>query len=884
MHWPTPQEYNEAIQTPLISFGDSDLKEGTLALTALGIPRAMTGAFASVYKITTGTGHWALRCFLSNRPDQKERYRKISDFVLMDDLEATVPFYYLEEGIKVHGSWYPLLKMEWVYGDTLDLYIQDNYRDRGAMAELLAQFDDMAGALDGAGIAHGDLQHGNIIISRDGLRLVDYDALFVPELAGMLSLELGHPNYQHPDRNEYHYDTIVDNFSCWLIHYSLLALSIDPSLFEQFDGGDDCILFRRTDLRAPESSRLFKTLFEHKSDEIAEGAALLMRMLWARPSEIPELHADRQELDFLPTVKPESGEEAEKARKARALYHQPSEGGNDVFLGTRFDKDGPVSETVDREAPSSRSPSSLRKGMSRVKNRAASMVDTFHGTLSPYSWFSQRLRKADRLFHQGDYDGASAEYLTLFRRTEKGKLKENRFALLINMGFSFAMQGNLSLAQNYFFLAGKEPGIGARKEAQAVFLLSVVRYLKDEEEEAFKTFQGNDYLKEKLTDLLSIEGPMGPFVRRPEVFLMLCRFLDRLEKESLFDRAARLETWLSVAFLYWTIKDRTAIELDKRAVRVYIDACNFYFEDGEHRRAWDCFYRAVDICALIQAKEHTEDAPDSKSLSGLFSAAGIDLADSSMSTDSLLFLQMRWQLEQVEDSDGLKDLLSRLEENDSQFISTCLETCFSDDSFSTRFEPVDLMRWAHQNCYSKSLVTLKSLVLKHGSLGSIIEYFDYLYERDEEVEAGEFSLAMLGMRDRNFVKKLLLMAFSCGYVSLAGLIACQFIENAEESEANYLLKTLLDTGAAEVVAWVIYSLARKKDMQSVKRVGMYLNQITQMTTIMSPFSLIYADEYFMAVTSLARQGGTCLASRHEWDTALRSSLREKYGVRAYVSS
>src|SRR5690606_31449458 len=129
---------------------------------------------------------------------------------------------------------------------------------------------------------------------------------------------------------------------------------------------------------------------------------------------------------------------------------------------------------------------SLKKGMSRVKNHAAGMVDTFHGTLSPYSWFSQRLRKADRLFHQGDYDGASAEYLTLVKRTEKGKLKENRYALLINMGFSFAMQGNLSLAQNYFFLAGKEPGIGARKEAQAVFLLSIVRYLKDEEDEAYK--------------------------------------------------------------------------------------------------------------------------------------------------------------------------------------------------------------------------------------------------------------------------------------------------------------------------------------------------------------------------------------------------------------
>ena len=39
-------------------------------------------------------------------------------------------------------------------------------------------------------IAHGDLQHGNIIVQDDGtIRLVDYDGCYVPELAGLKSNE-----------------------------------------------------------------------------------------------------------------------------------------------------------------------------------------------------------------------------------------------------------------------------------------------------------------------------------------------------------------------------------------------------------------------------------------------------------------------------------------------------------------------------------------------------------------------------------------------------------------------------------------------------------------------------------------------------------------------
>ena len=59
--------------------------------------------------------------------------------------------------------------------------------------------------LERAGIAHGDLQHGNIFVVDDELKLIDYDGMFVPRLAGCRSNELGIEHYQHPQRKEHHF-------------------------------------------------------------------------------------------------------------------------------------------------------------------------------------------------------------------------------------------------------------------------------------------------------------------------------------------------------------------------------------------------------------------------------------------------------------------------------------------------------------------------------------------------------------------------------------------------------------------------------------------------------------------------------------------------------
>lgn len=41
--------------------------------------------------------------------------------MLTDELPYTVGFEYQREGIRIRGEWYPLLKMEWVEGETLSV-------------------------------------------------------------------------------------------------------------------------------------------------------------------------------------------------------------------------------------------------------------------------------------------------------------------------------------------------------------------------------------------------------------------------------------------------------------------------------------------------------------------------------------------------------------------------------------------------------------------------------------------------------------------------------------------------------------------------------------------------------------------------------------------
>ncbi len=535
-YWPTAQDYNEAIQNPHACFSDPELSEGAVELNALGLPKSANGAFASVYKISNGAVSWAVRCFLTDRAEQKERYKHISDFVLFDDLECTVDFHYLDKGIKVKNEWYPCLKMTWVEGVTLDQYIDKNLSDEDKMKWLLQEFHKLVGELEGAGIAHGDLQHGNIMVLPQGLRLVDYDALFVPALAGKKCLELGHPNYQHPARTEFFFDPDVDNFSCWLIHGSILALVVDPQLYKDLGGGDECILLRRSDLANPQDSPVFNALLSHPSSMLRDTGHLLMRMLWAAPEKVPYLGAPFEKIETLPNKPPAvSSAPAPPEPQIDSEITYPSLISSDlshiydVVDGRSSSKQWKGKKPILKRALSA----SLLAGRS-ARDRIEKIASDIERGTAPETWLKKRLQQAKADFLIGEYDSAVEVLLEIYRGMDRESVT-NQLHVIACLGFTYAMMGRLNQAANYFLL-GVQRSKDERDISRLLILaLAVTKYREGNEEAAFKILEDN------LANLPAVSQFLDPIVAGLSAGeLAKTFFLDVSTSDLLFKFAKRL--------------------------------------------------------------------------------------------------------------------------------------------------------------------------------------------------------------------------------------------------------------------------------------------------------------------------------------------------------
>jgi hypothetical protein len=289
MAWPTPQDYQEAIQNPQVNLGDAELRAGRVALDALGLPRPISGNFASVYRVACGPDTWAVRCFLHPVTDQQQRYAEISRQLQASRLPYTVGFAYLQNGVRVRGQWYPVLKMEWVQGIPLHEYVRQHLTHPAALLDLAARWLEMVQTLQRAGIAHGDLQHGNVIVVGDRPKLIDYDGMYVPALAGRKSPELGHRHYQHPLRTEADFGPATDRFSAWVIYAALVALAADASLWSSAGAGEEYLLLRDGDFRDPDASGTLAALAGHGDPRLRALADLVRTMVRLPVSAVPSL-------------------------------------------------------------------------------------------------------------------------------------------------------------------------------------------------------------------------------------------------------------------------------------------------------------------------------------------------------------------------------------------------------------------------------------------------------------------------------------------------------------------------------------------------------------------------------------------------------------------
>jgi hypothetical protein len=263
MKLPAPDEYRDAMQNPRLAFADPDLKFAKCEKDHWDLPRIMTGGFAAIFHLHKGKSQWAVRCFYKDVPELRRRYDAIGQFLSKRPDGVFVDASLLHDGILVQGQRYPIIKMAWIDGYPLNLYIESNISKRQAISWLPDAFLELTERLEKLGIAHGDLQHGNIMVTDHSLKLIDYDGIFLPELKGLPNNQQGHPNYQLPSRAD-EYGPEIDRFSEVVIYTALKAVVESPSLWKKYSNGEN-LLFKQDDFVDPDSSELMSDL-ERVSD------------------------------------------------------------------------------------------------------------------------------------------------------------------------------------------------------------------------------------------------------------------------------------------------------------------------------------------------------------------------------------------------------------------------------------------------------------------------------------------------------------------------------------------------------------------------------------------------------------------------------------------
>lgn len=234
------------------------------------------GNSAVVFRIRHRGQVRSLRCYLRPMRHLREIYRERfleRELYLYDTAGA--------------GTWVDVVVGEWIEGETLSEAAERAAaeRDTQRLQALAAAFDALAARLVSDDRAHGDLKPENIIVDAQGaLRLIDFDAAYLPEFSGEQSPELGTAAYQHPARTAADFNAQLDDFPAALISTALHALALDPSLRARHAESDGMLFTPREILRGRDAAyREVMELFERR------GMALQYRIARLLASPTPQL-------------------------------------------------------------------------------------------------------------------------------------------------------------------------------------------------------------------------------------------------------------------------------------------------------------------------------------------------------------------------------------------------------------------------------------------------------------------------------------------------------------------------------------------------------------------------------------------------------------------
>jgi hypothetical protein len=275
--FPSAEDYVRAVQDPQRAFHSPSLQNAVFATHPLfGIPMPASGSAAVVFQATVDGTPQALRFFVQEDASERRRYdalgRHFATHGLRDCVAGTQ---WVNDAISVNGSRWPMVQMEWIEGRTLDAYVGylAERCDVGALHELAGKWRNQVQRLQTADFAHGDLQHGNVLVDTSAtLRLVDFDGSWITAFAGWPKpKEAGHENYQPADRA---WGRWMDTFPGLVIYTALLALARRPDAWGTLYSGEN-MLFSADDFVHLDKTPTWKLLGEIADHEVVEAVERL---------------------------------------------------------------------------------------------------------------------------------------------------------------------------------------------------------------------------------------------------------------------------------------------------------------------------------------------------------------------------------------------------------------------------------------------------------------------------------------------------------------------------------------------------------------------------------------------------------------------------------
>lgn len=264
MQYPLISEYVAAIREAKDNL--AELAYLVPVLDDHGEPYRSSGAFAVVFKMKDEqTGKcYALKCFTEEQEGRAEAYRQIAEELEFVDSPYITSVRYLDKELFVNSNCedekFPVLLMDWVEGETMEAYIAIHHADTYAMSMLCYRFCKLAAWLRSQPFAHGDIKPDNIMVRPDGtLALIDYDGMFVPAMKGCKSPNIGTKDFSHPLRTIDDFDESIDDFALASIALSLKAISLNPTLYDEY-GASGRLLFSANDYLDLSKSKVMTAL------------------------------------------------------------------------------------------------------------------------------------------------------------------------------------------------------------------------------------------------------------------------------------------------------------------------------------------------------------------------------------------------------------------------------------------------------------------------------------------------------------------------------------------------------------------------------------------------------------------------------------------------